>query len=95
MYIVNITVICGWVPDTLRLIACSRNGLSPNEILGILLYGMGYMGRRTVTLYDWYLFYTAAKCVFYEKPNGLITINHEHFTELIDFLLLGKFMSIL
>ena len=82
-------MICGWVPDALRLIACSRNGLTGDEILGTLLYGMGYMGKRTVTLYDWHLFYSAAKCVFYEKPSGLIIINHEHFTELVDFLLLG------
>ena len=82
-------VICGWVPDCLRLLACSRDGLTVSEILGTLSYGMGYMGDRAITAYDWYLFYDSAKPALYEKPNGLIIINHEHLVEIIDFLLLG------
>lgn len=86
----NILDVSGWVPDAIRLIACCRNGLSVDEILSTLQYGLGYTGRSIVTSYDWHLFYRAAQSAFYEKPNGLITINHEHFAEVLDFLLLGK-----
>jgi len=45
----------GWVVDSLKLIACSRCGLSQSEVLH-LLWLVGYRGRATVTPNDWNMF---------------------------------------
>ncbi|XP_055958244.1 tetratricopeptide repeat protein 41 [Patella vulgata] len=75
----------GWVPDVLRLIVLSRNGLTQREILS-LLYQLGYKGRRTVSMLDWL---AVRECLGSSlcEINGLLKFSHQHLIEVAEYKL--------
>ena len=77
--------------DALRLLACSRNGLSRDEILN-MLDQLGYHGNTKVTTLDWALFRSAVLDSLLERPGGLLNFFHQHFKEAVEHTLLGEFV---
>ncbi|XP_022099088.1 uncharacterized protein LOC110983816 isoform X2 [Acanthaster planci] len=78
----------GWVAEVLRLISCSRNGLSEPEILELLRM-MGYTGEAKVTPFDFALFRSATFDALVERPGGLMSFFHQHLREAVEHSLLG------
>ncbi|XP_013385421.1 TPR repeat-containing protein DDB_G0287407 isoform X2 [Lingula anatina] len=82
------TELTGWVADALRLLCCSRQGLSQSEILEVLKQ-LGYHGKSTVTSFDWALLQSVATESFIQHPGGLINFFHQHLKEAVEYALLG------
>nr|XP_054750859.1 uncharacterized protein LOC129256719 [Lytechinus pictus] len=78
----------GWVAETLRLLACSRHGLSETDILS-LLKQMGYKGQSAVTSFDFALFRSAAFDALVERPGGLFGFFHQDLRDAVLNSLLG------
>ncbi|XP_038054126.1 tetratricopeptide repeat protein 41-like isoform X2 [Patiria miniata] len=80
--------VSGWVAEVLRLISCSRHGLSEPEILELLRM-MGYTGQAEVTPFDFALFRSATFDALVERPGGLMSFFHQHLREAVEHSLLG------
>ncbi|XP_033647263.1 uncharacterized protein LOC117306832 [Asterias rubens] len=78
----------GWVAEVLRLISCSRHGLSEQELLQLLRM-MGYTGQAEVTAFDFALFRSATFDALVERPGGLMSFFHQHLREAVEHSLLG------
>ena len=74
----------------LRLLACSRDGLTRNELLSILRI-MGYTENTRVTVLDWAIFKSAAQNNLYERPGGLINFSNQYFKEAVEYTLFGLY----
>ena len=74
----------------LKLIACSRHGLSETEILEILGM-MGYTGQLKVTSFDFAMLRSATFDALFERPGGLMNFFHQHLREAVEFSLLGEY----
>ncbi|XP_061187631.1 uncharacterized protein LOC133195719 isoform X1 [Saccostrea echinata] len=77
----------GWIPDTLRLLAVSRTGLSQVDIF-TLLRGLGYRNSKEVRNFQWLQFCTCFREWVYELPNGQIQFAHQHLKEIVEYVLL-------
>ncbi|XP_048741170.2 uncharacterized protein LOC125655060 isoform X3 [Ostrea edulis] len=77
----------GWIPDTLRLLAVSRTGLSQGEIF-TLLRGLGYRNSKEVRNFQWLQFCTCFKDWIYELPSGQVQFAHQHLKEIVEYVLL-------
>lgn len=77
----------GWIPDTLRLLAVSRTGLSQGDIF-TLLRGLGYRNTKEVRNFQWLQFCTCFKDWVYELPSGQIQFSHQHLKEIVEYVLL-------
>lgn len=84
----------GWIPDTLRLLAVSRTGLSQGEIF-TLLRGLGYRNSKEVRNFQWLQFCTCFKDWIYELPSGQVQFAHQHLKEIVEYVLLRKYHAIL
>ncbi|XP_072180512.1 tetratricopeptide repeat protein 41-like [Diadema setosum] len=72
----------GWVAETLRLMVCSRHGLSEADILD-LLQKMGYRGKSKVTSFDFALFRSEASEALVERPGGLFGFFHQEMRDAV------------
>ena len=72
----------------LKLIACSRQGLSEAELQEILCM-MGYSGSLKVTTFDFAMLRSATFDALFERPGGLMNFFHQHLRESVEFSLLG------
>ncbi|XP_022299970.2 tetratricopeptide repeat protein 41-like isoform X2 [Crassostrea virginica] len=77
----------GWIPDTLRLLAVSRTGLSQSDLF-TLLRGLGYRNSKEVRNFQWLQFCTCFKEWVYELPSGQIQFSHQHLKEIVEYVLL-------
>ncbi|OPL20771.1 hypothetical protein AM593_10206, partial [Mytilus galloprovincialis] len=77
----------GWIPDTLRLFAVCRGGLTVEEVLTIL-QTLGYCNTREVKSYDWLQFRNCIGNFLLEKANGLLDFSHQHLKEIVEYVLL-------
>lgn len=77
----------GWVPDTLRLFAVCRSGLTVEEVFAILKT-LGYRNTREVKSYDWLQFMNCIGNFLHEKSNGLLDFSHQHLKEIVEYVLL-------
>ena len=82
----------GWVADTLRLMAISRNGLTVEEVLGSLNV-MGYARNHEVTTAHWTLFNLASQNVLVATSQGLLTFCHQSFRGAVESALLRSLTS--
>ena len=82
------TDMSGWVADVLRLISCSRHGLSESDILELLRM-MGYTGQAEVRAFDFALFRSATFDALMERPGGLMNFCHQHLREAVEHYLWG------
>lgn len=80
----------GWIPDTLRLLAVSRTGLSQGDIF-TLLRGLGYRNSKEVRNFQWLQFCTCFRDWVYELPSGQIQFSHQHLKEIVEYVLLRKY----
>ncbi|XP_060075451.1 putative tetratricopeptide repeat protein 41 isoform X2 [Ylistrum balloti] len=83
----------GWVPDVLRLFAVSKMGLTETDLFA-LLQRIGYTGSRIVKKFDWLQFRTCLGNLLYEGPDGRLVYAHQHFKEIVEYVLLHSFKSI-
>ncbi|XP_021370952.1 uncharacterized protein LOC110461680 isoform X2 [Mizuhopecten yessoensis] len=79
----------GWVPDVLRLFAVSKMGLTETDLFA-LLQRIGYTGSRIVRKFDWLQFRTCLGNLLYEGPDGRLVYAHQHFKEIVEYLLLRR-----
>ena len=80
----------GWIPDTFRLFAVCRSGLTVEEIFAILKT-LGYRNTREVKSYDWLQFMDCVGNFLHEKTNGLVDFSHQHLKEIVEYVLLRKY----
>lgn len=85
-----LTELEGWIPDTLRLLAVSRTGLSQGDIF-TLLRGLGYRNSKEVRNFQWLQFCTCFRDWVYELPSGQIQFSHQHLKEIVEYVLLRKY----
>ncbi|ESO83634.1 hypothetical protein LOTGIDRAFT_169106 [Lottia gigantea] len=76
----------GWVPDVLRLLVLSRDGLTQSDILS-LLHQLGYRRNKQVTQFDWMFLQQCLSNNLREDSNGLIKFSHQHLTEVAEYTL--------
>ena len=75
----------------LRLLAVSRSGLTVSEMLEIL-EGMGYQENVKVTMFDWLMFRLALAENVTESPYGVVNFSHQHLKEVVEYILLRKYL---
>jgi hypothetical protein len=80
----------GLIPDTFRLFAVCRSGLTVEEIFAILKT-LGYRNTREVKSYDWLQFMDCVGNFLHEKTNGLVDFSHQHLKEIVEYVLLRKY----
>ena len=80
----------GWVPDTLRMMAVTRTGLTVGDIFS-LLKGLGYCNTREVHMFDWLQFRETVGNFIYDEPNGQIKFGHQHLQEIVEYVLLRTY----
>ncbi|KAK3101125.1 hypothetical protein FSP39_001142 [Pinctada imbricata] len=79
----------GWIPDTLRIMATSRTGLTVGDIF-IILKDLGYRNTREVKMFDWLQFRETIGQFVYDQPNGLLQFGHQHLQEIVEYILLNS-----
>ena len=82
----------GWIPDALRLVAVSRDGLASDELTSIFR-AFGYSQKHAISPAAWALFKSAARCALYVRTDGVLTFQHTSAREAVDALLLDGLTS--
>lgn len=69
-----------------------RGGLTVEEVFTILKT-LGYRNTREVKSYDWLQFINCSGTFLHEKANGLLDFSHQHLKEIVEYVLLRKYLS--
>ena len=84
------------VPRILAILRRSGRGGTTAKIFEIftLLRGLGYRNTKEVRNFQWLQFCTCFKDWIYELPSGQIQFAHQHLKEIVEYVLLRKYLAI-